>query len=805
MSKFYLISIGCSDYQADNLENLKYADKDAQKFYECYRDSGMEGLDEERCYKLFIKPPTITDVGKVLEPVLTEAKPKDTVVFYFAGHGIVDEQNTLFLALHDTVTNGLNLTAISTFDLLKQIGNCRAQRKIIFLDCCHSGAIVGKSRGVDDNKNMLTLLKEHTGKGTVILTSCQESEVAREASDLEQGLFTYHIVEGLKGAADVNDDGVITKDELYQYVSKEFKKRNIPQTPKDISNIGGGSFYLLLSSEKRKEKETLLMNEVGKLLEKRRHSKALVMLDEYPTQPFDLGKIVSSLKENVIADMTVQKKLYRDRLYDEARDNILDEKVQQIIVAAIEKDSNFLFGGNSNNKTEKAIRHHFCNSSTTEAINDLISESMDQIQPVAEPIPDLIPVKKLEKISKKIQPPLNDSGEKNETGNRRKVDYSVVVACVVLLAVMISMSFQSDYFKKDYVPAGEFDKGKMRFGLLLKEGWKESEAKRVFSQLLENINGLPEMIDKGYKFDINNIVTFTTTSADEFIESIIRGDLEVVGEFSPRLIYKVTDLDGRYADPFISPEYAGQPTYETAIFIDTGYSEFNNIINTNQNSHGLDKNIHPVMWEKLIKMLKLGEGEISMMSDYSTSGYWYPRHQVVEAMGDEYLNGSYKFIHKERNEETMLKNIKGNYENVIAGSMAVYKFRELCSNQSNQNKCENIYAVKKIKNIPNGAFMLRKPLSDSMLSTILKNNWEEEVSALIESAGDEVTKKYLSSKSWISVDLSDYKSALNIVAADDIQKSLINKRNSNFVIIAILLAVSVFLMILWAKRTDVKR
>jgi uncharacterized caspase-like protein len=60
-----------------------------------------------------------------------------------------------------------------------------------------------------------------TGKGRVILTASGANEVSGEDDDLRHGVFTYFLLEGLRGKADTDRDSIITVDEVYRYVSRE--------------------------------------------------------------------------------------------------------------------------------------------------------------------------------------------------------------------------------------------------------------------------------------------------------------------------------------------------------------------------------------------------------------------------------------------------------------------------------------------------------------------------------------------------------------------------------------------------------
>ena len=53
----------------------------------------------------------------------------------------------------------------------------------------------------------------------MVLTASRAGEVSEERDDLQHGVFTFYLLQGLKGGADYNADGIITVDEAYSYVS----------------------------------------------------------------------------------------------------------------------------------------------------------------------------------------------------------------------------------------------------------------------------------------------------------------------------------------------------------------------------------------------------------------------------------------------------------------------------------------------------------------------------------------------------------------------------------------------------------
>ena len=96
---------------------------------------------------------------------------------------------------------------------------------IFIADACYSGASGGRTisltGGLRARISDKFLDRISTGKGRIILTASGANEVSAEKPELKHGVFTHYLIRGLEGAADVNQDGLITVDEIYGYVSTE--------------------------------------------------------------------------------------------------------------------------------------------------------------------------------------------------------------------------------------------------------------------------------------------------------------------------------------------------------------------------------------------------------------------------------------------------------------------------------------------------------------------------------------------------------------------------------------------------------
>ena len=94
------------------------------------------------------------------------------------------------------------------------------------------------------------LARMSSGKGTVVLSASGPNEVSVEKDALQHGVFTYYLIEALRGAADRNHDRLITTDEVYDYVSsKVTMATNQEQNPIKKGSVEGSLVLGVLTSQ----------------------------------------------------------------------------------------------------------------------------------------------------------------------------------------------------------------------------------------------------------------------------------------------------------------------------------------------------------------------------------------------------------------------------------------------------------------------------------------------------------------------------------------------------------------------------
>ncbi len=90
----------------------------------------------------------------------------------------------------------------------------------LILEADYQVSLAAESSGTREAKRADPFLDRLSqGKGRIILTASDANEVSAEKEELQHGVFTYYLLEALRGQADFDGDGVLTMDEVYRYVS----------------------------------------------------------------------------------------------------------------------------------------------------------------------------------------------------------------------------------------------------------------------------------------------------------------------------------------------------------------------------------------------------------------------------------------------------------------------------------------------------------------------------------------------------------------------------------------------------------
>jgi Caspase domain len=181
-------------------------------------------------------------VQRELERFFSTRRPDDLLLVYFSCHGVKDSTGRLYFATTNTAFDLLRSTGVSASFVSEQMELTRSKRIVLLLDCCYSGAFLKGFQARGDESVSVSQLE---GRGRAVITASRSTEYAFEADELtaanaQPSVFTGAVVEGLAtGAADRNGDGVVTVDELYDFVYDHVRGKVAGQTPGRWVNLEG--------------------------------------------------------------------------------------------------------------------------------------------------------------------------------------------------------------------------------------------------------------------------------------------------------------------------------------------------------------------------------------------------------------------------------------------------------------------------------------------------------------------------------------------------------------------------------------
>jgi WD40 repeat protein len=230
----WAVVVGVSEYKNPGIPGLKYADKDAEALADFLRRPEGGGYDSEHIRVLLNKDATLANVKDALINFLNQAIDMDLVMIYFAGHGAPEpaRPQNIYLLTYDSDPNALGTTAFPMWDIQTVLSRyINAKRVIVFSDACHSGNIsvnfATRGVGVTEQNLVNQYLTDlsRSKEGVIVFTASASGEVSQEFPEMGHGVFTYYLLEGMKGKADYNNDYTVTINELMQYVEEQVKRK----------------------------------------------------------------------------------------------------------------------------------------------------------------------------------------------------------------------------------------------------------------------------------------------------------------------------------------------------------------------------------------------------------------------------------------------------------------------------------------------------------------------------------------------------------------------------------------------------
>ncbi|MBY0432684.1 MAG: caspase family protein [Cyclobacteriaceae bacterium] len=272
----HILACGISDYAGGADIDLTYAAKDADDVGKALKLGAAKlfGAQKSYVYNLTTSQPkefwpTKTNILKTFEKISSTAHPLDVIVVYLSGHGIniggtEGDWHYLTQEVYTASATAYSdpairqQTTISSNELVELFKTIPAAKQVLMIDACASGKVVdnlvAKKDVPSSTLRALDRMKDRTGMH--IITGCTADAVSYEASRYGQGVLTYSLLEGIRGAA-LREDEFIDINKLFQYAQDRVPALATGiggiQTPMVFSPNGSQSFDIgqLTETEKK--------------------------------------------------------------------------------------------------------------------------------------------------------------------------------------------------------------------------------------------------------------------------------------------------------------------------------------------------------------------------------------------------------------------------------------------------------------------------------------------------------------------------------------------------------------------------
>lgn len=229
----WAIIVGVSRYADPNIPDLLYADADARAIYDFLMSpsAGLGGIPRDNIRLLLNENATERNIRTALLTFLRQSTPEDVIFIYLAGHGMPDPERMedLYLLAHDTDLANLPVTGIPMELVQEAVARAYSYNTIIVTDACHSAGVgAGPARAINMNQinaEFLDRMNASTG-GLVAFTASESNQLSQEGQQYGggHGVFTYYMLEALRGAADEDGDRIVSLGEMMEYTRERVRR-----------------------------------------------------------------------------------------------------------------------------------------------------------------------------------------------------------------------------------------------------------------------------------------------------------------------------------------------------------------------------------------------------------------------------------------------------------------------------------------------------------------------------------------------------------------------------------------------------
>ncbi len=218
----YAIVVGIEHYR--DLPHAKYARRDAEVMRE-YLIHAM-GFREENVRLLLDEQATHLDIKCCIEEWLPMSVLNESLIwFFYSGHGVIHpERCEAYLLPYDGDPNPnfLDISSYSLSHLLEQLVELPVRGVVVVLDASFGGQLRYPPRERERCTNPFRKLP--SSKRLAVVVAAEYGQNAGLNDNQRHGLLTLHLLDALRGAADMDGDRWVTLKEVFLYVKEAVRR-----------------------------------------------------------------------------------------------------------------------------------------------------------------------------------------------------------------------------------------------------------------------------------------------------------------------------------------------------------------------------------------------------------------------------------------------------------------------------------------------------------------------------------------------------------------------------------------------------
>ena len=228
--KRWALIIGINNYQNHFLEPLSMPRYDAKLIEDTLKNEGKFDIVIRMTDDIFPnspKYPSKKNIYKVLQQISDDIQENDNFLLFFSGYTIQTSDNKTNLLTIDSNLNNIENTSLPLSSISDICTHKKLKNSMFFIDGYKISASIKVQHllpGTNENTPFPKIQTTDLPHDSLIFQATSEKDFSakdKQSIYTPYGVFAYYLCDGLKGAADFDNDNLIHIEELITFVKQK--------------------------------------------------------------------------------------------------------------------------------------------------------------------------------------------------------------------------------------------------------------------------------------------------------------------------------------------------------------------------------------------------------------------------------------------------------------------------------------------------------------------------------------------------------------------------------------------------------